>query len=164
MSWYQPTDAATAAELAATAPKFIEVLQPGEYDFEITSAVLGNADDGQKMITIDARIIGPDSDGKARDWLLPNDPKMKFKLRYMCEAVGLIKVFEAGQLQVSDFLGRKGRAHFTRRNAKKLKEDGTPYQNNHFGDLVRLGVPQIEPGVPVTTTPAPTKNSFDFED
>lgn len=85
----------------------------GEYSFEIL-----NADEkiskssGKDMLEILFKVYN--NDGKSKlitDYLLDNDdPRMSFKLRHLCNCVGLLESYNKGQLEAIQFIGKSGKA------------------------------------------------------
>lgn len=82
------------------------LMPEGEYPFVISAAEDTLSKSGNEMIKMTVRVYKPDgSFNLVTDYLLES---MQFKLRHACEACGLLKQYESGQLLGNDFVGKQG--------------------------------------------------------
>ena len=91
----------TDAELAD------ENFGPGVYDFEVVEAEDTQSQAGNDMIVVKLRLWN--KGGKTitvRDWLLE---AMAFKLKHAADSMGLLAVYQKGELSADHVTGRTGR-------------------------------------------------------
>lgn len=86
--------------------KEANLLQPGIYDFEVIAAEDKTSAAGNEMIALNMKVYGDNRIVYVTDYLME---KMAFKLRHACDACGLLKQYESGELQASDFEGKSGK-------------------------------------------------------
>lgn len=86
----------------------LNLLEPGEYDFEIIKAEDRRSKSGNEMIALTIKVW--DHAGKERtvfDWLLDSELS-HYKIKHFCFSVGLEDKYELGLLESNDCWGRKG--------------------------------------------------------
>lgn len=86
--------------------KEANLLQPGIYDFEVIAAEDKISAAGNEMIALNMKVYGDNRTVYVTDYLME---KMAFKLRHACDACELLKAYESGELQASDFEGKSGK-------------------------------------------------------
>lgn len=97
-------------KFAAKSEKEIQeenLLQPGIYDFEVTGAEDKTSKAGNDMIQLNIKVFG--EGGRSvlvTDYLME---KLAFKLRHACDACGLLKQYESGELNSDMFYGKAGK-------------------------------------------------------
>ena len=84
-----------------------ELLPPGDYDFEVTSAKEKTSKSGSEMIELTLTIPVKDREYKVWDYLVFSE-KSFWKLAAFAQAVGLEKAVEAGELAAFDCEGKSG--------------------------------------------------------
>jgi hypothetical protein len=84
-----------------------DLLNPGEYDYEVYRAEDKTSKAGNEMIQLSLKVFTGDGDKFVfiNDFLLDSIPH---KLRHFCAANGLLGVYESGTLQARDCLGKAG--------------------------------------------------------
>jgi len=108
------------------------LLEKGVYDFTVDTATSVNAKtDGTPMLKLGLTIYGPDGEHKIFDNL---HPKLEFKIRHFCDSIGILKVYETGQIDPGACEGRSGKAKVDIESAK----GDFPAKNN-----VRDYVPRV---------------------
>lgn len=81
----------------------------GEYDFEVVEAVDGESKAGNDMTTLRMFIFNDNGEKRTVfDYLVATEGGM-FKVRHFAEATGLMRQYEAGQMDADDMMGRTGR-------------------------------------------------------
>lgn len=104
------------------------LLPAGTYDFQVTEAEDTISKKGSEMIALKLKVF--DSNGGhriIRDWLLE---AMAFKLRHFCEATGLLKQYESGNLDALSMDGATGKVEII------VKDDPTYGKQNSVKDYV----------------------------
>lgn len=84
----------------------MNLIQPGQYQYEVISADEKTSAKGNEMIVAQLKIW--DQDGKERrltDWLMPSFPK---KLKHFCKASNLLDKYELGDVSAIDCLNKSG--------------------------------------------------------
>lgn len=134
------------------------LLPAGEYDFEIYKADDSKPSKaGDPMLTLSLRIFS--KDGTARmtnDWILLTDD-WAWKLRGLCEEVGLLDDYEAGKLDVADFPGQAGKLMLGVSKRKDTGEDQNGVKR--YGPDAKKK--QTEPAAPIKASDAPPAPSDD---
>lgn len=84
-----------------------DLFPAGEYDFEVVKAVDDTSKSGNEMIKLEIDVYAI-SGKKTRvyDYLLES---MDYKLKHFCEATGLLREYEAGDLTADMCKNRSGR-------------------------------------------------------
>lgn len=90
------------------------VLSPGEYDFEIETAVEKTSKKGNDMIEMQVRIFCPDGTTRLlRDWLVAGGDLGELKINHFVHATGLQDCYFAGNFSALDCEGACGRLRLT---------------------------------------------------
>lgn len=134
----------------------LNVLDPGEYPFVVTSvdegATKGGTDlDGNpkkthSMLIVNLKVASPiHGDRLVKDWVVLFDQEnpMAFKFRHFAHSCGLIKKYEDKMLEAKDFLNKKGivkigMKDWTNQYGEKKKQNSvldyvkSAQQNNDF--------------------------------
>lgn len=87
------------------------LLEKGIYDFEIISSEYKLTKDG-KSYNLVLKLKVYDQAGKPYfiwDYIPINSPTMKWKLRHLCKAIGLIEAYEQSSLYSESLLNKSGR-------------------------------------------------------
>lgn len=109
-----------------------EPLPAGTYGFEVVTAEDKLSSKGNEMIELDLKVFDNNSDkvAKVRDWLVA---AMMFKIKHICDATGLTKQYEAGQLTSDMLVGRSGKVHLV---IDTYEKDGETRRTNKVKDYV----------------------------
>ena len=124
------------------------LLDDGEYDFEIIEA----KDDvsktsGNEMLVVTAKVFGPDKDHTIKDYITNNG-----KLKKLCDTLGMMDAYNAGDLPAIDLVGACGKCKV---GIEKSEQYG---DKNRIVSYVPAGKASTAP--PVTTAdkvPPPAK-------
>ena len=100
-----------------------QLIEPGEYDFEVIDATEEVSKAGNPMIKLRLKIYVDDSERTIFDYLME---AVEFKLRHFCEAVGILDVYEAGDLLPVHCTARAGKVLI---GIRKDKSGQYPDQN-----------------------------------
>lgn len=112
----------TAEEAAAQA---FPMAPAGEYDFEIKAAQDKVSKNGQDMIELQLKVYNANGDEfKVRDFILPDHEQMGFRLRQLCECIGMVDTYEASELETYMLTGKCGRVK-TKVNPAEGKYDAS---------------------------------------
>jgi hypothetical protein len=98
----------------------------GEYDFQVTEAEEKDSSKGNPMIALKLDVFM--EDGKVRfqrDWLMTSSPSMEYKFRPFCEAVGILDLYESGNVDAQALIGRGGRVSIGQQDDKKYGPQNT---------------------------------------
>lgn len=104
------------------------LLEPGIYQFQVSSAINEVSKSGNEMIKLSLLIW--DKEGNTHhlyDYLLE---AMAYKLRHFCETMGLINKYEQGELHPSDCIGKQGHIELVIQEGK-FKDNGERYPNRN---------------------------------
>jgi Protein of unknown function (DUF669) len=107
------------------------LLQPGDYDFEVSDAEETISKAGNSMIKMKVKVF--DDLGSYRvvfDYLMES---VAYKLKHAAKAVGLGDAYERGELEAYDFINRSGRCKI---NIQKDKSGQYPDKNGITDYLV----------------------------
>ena len=96
------------------------LLKPGIYDFEVMRAEETTSRAGNAMIKLKVRVFHDGGEAHLYDYLVSTQVE---KLCAFCDAVGLSKEYDAGDVKSDDMEGRSGRAKIGIED-EKPKEDG----------------------------------------
>lgn len=96
------------------------LLKPGIYDFEVMLAEETTSRAGNAMIKLKVRVFHDGGEAHLYDYLVSTQVE---KLCAFCDAVGLSKEYDAGDVKSDDMEGRSGRAKIGIED-EKPKEDG----------------------------------------
>lgn len=105
-----------------------KLLAPGIYDFEIESAEDKVSKSGNDMIVVTLKVYGNNRHVYVTDYLME---KMAFKLRHACDACGILKAYESGELTSDLFCGKTGKVKL------KMEEAGEYPAKNIVVDYVK---------------------------
>jgi len=97
----------------------MKLMEPGEYAFTVSEAVETYSQAGNEMIKLTLKVIN--NLGRVytiNDFLLDSDA-MGFKIRHLCDAVGLIDKYESGEINAKDILNKRGMAKISIQKDKK---------------------------------------------
>lgn len=84
-----------------------QLLEKGDYDFEVLNAEDAVSKKGNPMIKLTLKIYDKNGNGRQMyDYLLE---ALAFKLKHFCEATGLDDKYKAGKLEASDCLAKSGK-------------------------------------------------------
>ena len=97
-----------------------KLLKPGIYDFEVMRAEETTSRAGNAMIKLKVRVFHDGGEAHIYDYLVSTQVE---KLCAFCDAVGLSKEYDAGDVKSDDMEGRSGRAKIGIED-EKPKEDG----------------------------------------
>lgn len=97
-----------------------KLLKPGIYDFEVMRAEETTSRAGNAMIKLKVRVFHDGGEAHLYDYLVSTQVE---KLCAFCDAVGLSKEYDAGDVKSDDMEGRSGRAKIGIED-EKPKEDG----------------------------------------
>lgn len=129
-------------------------LDPGEYDFMVTSATLKTSKSGNGMIELILKIW--DQAGKeytCYDWLVAI-PSMAYKAKHFWESVGNPEFYEKGSCLESDFMNTQGKV----KTGLQKSEDGQRL-NVRVVDYIPL-----QQNVKSTSSTLPPANDFVEDD
>lgn len=89
----------------------MSLLKEGEYDFNVFSSKDKISKSGNEMIHLVLSIKNNNKNYFIDDYLIDTDkmPSMSFKLRHLCENLGLIEQYNSGNLEAHELLNKKGR-------------------------------------------------------
>lgn len=96
------------------------LLKPGIYDFEVMRAEETTSRAGNAMIKLKVRVFHDGGEAHLYDYLVSTQVE---KLCAFCDAVGLSKEYDAGDVKSDDMEGRSGRAKIGIED-EKPKDDG----------------------------------------
>ena len=97
------------------------LLKRGIYDFEVMSAEETTSRAGNAMIKLKIRVFHDGGEAHLYDYLVSTQVE---KLCAFCDAVGLSKEYDAGDVKSDDMEGRSGRAKIGIED-EKPKDDGS---------------------------------------
>ena len=97
-----------------------KLLKPGIYDFEVMRAEETTSRAGNAMIKLKVRVFHDGGEAHLYDYLVSTQVE---KLCAFCDAVGLSKEYDAGDVNSDDMEGRSGRAKIGIED-EKPKDDG----------------------------------------
>lgn len=140
-----------------------EPWKAGNYDFTVQEASEGISSGGNEMIKLTLHVFNRDGNKRTVfDYLLATDSS-QWKVRHFCDAVGLTKQYEAGELDVNDIVQRSGELSL------RIKPAANGYPaGNQVGDYI-AGDPKEEKA-PVRPAPARSRQpvgattGVDFDD
>lgn len=104
------------------------LLEPGAYQFQVSTATNERSKSGNEMIKLTLNIW--DKKGNAHfiyDYLLE---AMATKLRHFCESTGLIDKYEIGEINPIDCMNRQGYVDLIIQEGK-IKNNGERYPNRN---------------------------------
>lgn len=84
----------------------MNLLPPGDYDFEVISASEEVSKKGNEMLVVKLRIFTDSGNKIITDYLTDS---VAYKVRHFAEAVGLLDSYETGYLNPDDLTARSGR-------------------------------------------------------
>lgn len=127
-----------------------QLIEPGEYDFEVLSAVDHISQSGNESIKLQVRVYVGETIRTIFDYLSAG---MEYKLRHFCEAVGILHFYESGELLAIHCAQRAGKCKV---GIQKDKTGAYP-DKNVIQDYL------VDEDSAVTTAPsiAPTKFTDD---
>lgn len=106
---------------------------PGEYDFVVNEAAEGISNAGNEQIKLTLHVLNRQGQQRTVFDYLPNTAKAQWKVRHFAEAVGMVRQYETGELQVGHMLQRPGRCKL------KIKPaDGQYSAQNSVADYIPL--------------------------
>lgn len=121
--------------------------KPGEYDFEVKTAVDDTSKAGNEMISLEIKVYNDLGEVRTvKDWLV-SSPGMMYKIKHFTDSVGLHNEYEAGTFDAYDCLNRTGKVKL-----KVEKGVGTYPDKNTVADYM----PATD-GKPKTKQSAPAK-------
>lgn len=89
--------------------KEVQNLMPeGVCFFEVLDACNDVSQKGNDMLVLDVRIYNDDQSKKVKDYLVSGIDAMAFKIRHLCEAIGCMAEYEAGELTPEMVTGGHG--------------------------------------------------------
>jgi len=89
--------------------KFRNLLPPGIYNFEVFDSIEKTSKkSGDPMIELVLKIIDSNRTFKVFDYLIDREP-MDFRIRQICECLGLMEKYNSGEIDSRDFFGKKGK-------------------------------------------------------
>jgi len=118
------------------------LLEDGEYDFAVNAAEDKLSKAGKEMIEL--KLIVWDKNGKDRfifDYLLE---AMAFKLRHFCEAMGLEKEYDAGEIKAEHCVGKSGKVLIGVQKGNAKPEGGTYPDKNQVKDYIKSEIKPVE--------------------
>ena len=98
----------------------------GDYRYRVLEATETESAKGNAMLKV--KITAFDDQGKQMhiyDYLLPEHEKMRFRLRQFMESLALIEVYDSGQLDSQQVVGRSGIV----RIGQQPEQNGYPARN-----------------------------------
>lgn len=114
----------------------MNLLEPGEGNFEIMNAIQKVSENGNPMIELILKVW--DKNGKERnifDYLV-NVPSMEHKIKRFCDCCGLEVQYQAGCFAAEDCIGKSGKLKIA---ITKDKSGQYPDKNTVAGYLVGKG-------------------------
>jgi len=84
------------------------LLEGGEYPFEVADAEEGQSKSGNDMIKLRLKVLGPDERQYGVFDYLVGTEGSAYKVRHFAESVGLLPQYEAGELEAISLIGRTG--------------------------------------------------------
>lgn len=139
----------------------------GDYDFEVHDA----ADDvskasGREQIKLTLYVFNDEGSKRTVFDYLGSDEKSQWKVRHFCAAVGLIRQYENGELDVYDIVNKTGRLNLA------LKRATSEYPaNNTVRDYIeaaeapmRVGGAASRPSEAAPRQPVPARSSQSARD
>jgi hypothetical protein len=120
-----------------------DLLQPGEYDFEVLAAEHAvSKKTGNPMIKLKLGVWRPNGSQQfVWDYLIAS---MEAKLRHFCDTTGLLPKYQAGTLAPEDCVGRSGKVKI----AISKDKDGQYPPKNEAKDYVCRPAKAIAPPQP----------------
>lgn len=113
------------------------LIEPGEYDFEVVAAFDKVSKSGNDMIELKLRVFA-ERERVINDFLLE---KIAYKLRHFAEATGLLDTYNSGDLIADDCVGKAGRVKI---GIQKDKTGAYPDKNT-VNDYVVDGTSEPKP-------------------
>lgn len=111
----------------------------GIYSFEVLKAVdTVSKSSGKDMLALTLKLFDGDKTCLVNDYITE---KVEFKLKHFCDATGLEKAYESGEVQAKDCLGKGGKVKI-----KIGKAQGEYAAKNEVKDYVVKGDLSIEEG------------------
>jgi hypothetical protein len=117
------------------------LIPKGTYDFECVKGEEKRSGKGNDMFVLDLKIWL--EDGSVRfltDWILPEFDMGLAKLLAFCDAAGMSELYDAGDLNATDCVGKAGKVVVSQ---KKDKDSGE--LRNKVVDYKRAGAEQVTP-------------------
>lgn len=94
------------------------LLDAGEYNFEIFEAKEKKSQSGNDMIEVQLRILNKyDKYIIIYDYLMDKEP-MDYKIRHLWESLGMIDKYNSGEINAEDLKDKRGKAKITIRKDK----------------------------------------------
>jgi hypothetical protein len=134
------------------------LLEKGDYDATVLTAENDTSKAGNEMIVLQLQVFG--QNGRTvplKDWLLPSMP---MKLIRFCQSAGLMDLYNKGQLQAGDCIGRDVCV------AVKVEEDKSgqyPPQNKVAGYKVKAENGGQNAPAPSRSAESPVSDEPKFE-
>lgn len=102
-------------------------LEEGIYEFVIEKAEPGISKAGNKKIDLTLKVIDRGNHRFVFDCLVATE-NMAYKIKHLCESVGLSAAYEAGKLCPDVLIGRNGMLELYHQKGN-VKPDGTKYKD-----------------------------------
>lgn len=122
----------------------------GDYDFEVHDAADDVSDAGNEQIKLTLYVFNEEGRKRTVFDYLPSSEKSQWKVRHFAEAVGLIRSYEAGELDVNDIVEKTGKLKLG------FKKATAQYPaNNQVADYIPRGDEAERATRPAPARPAP---------
>lgn len=114
--------------------KATHIIEAGTYEFQVDEVITVNSyghamtdKNGNEMCKL--KLLVNDADGNERVvyTYISGDDRFAYKLRHFAKTIGMLAQYEAGSLQVTESVGRRGQAQI-------IIKKGTP-KNDGSGDV-----------------------------
>jgi hypothetical protein len=129
-------------------------LTPGDYDFEVVSAMEKVSKSGNDMIEMQLRVFCEDGSTRLiRDWLVPGSDLGDLKLNRFAHATGLEDLYFEGGLSGLACVGASGKVRLT------IQADPKYGDQSRVKDYVVPTFEETEPAIAETVPDKPAKRS-----
>jgi len=85
-----------------------DLLPKGEYEFSVLEIAEKFSKAGNEMLEVKLHLSSGNETRTIRDWIVMMD-SMAFKFKHFCEALGFLKEYEKGEIDLKALIGRHGK-------------------------------------------------------
>lgn len=133
----------------------LNMVDDGIYDFEVVKATQKTSKSGNQMIEL--QLLVWDKSGKAHtvfDYLV-SITSMVYKIKHFCDTVGLDKEYLAGNFDVMQCDGRRGKAHIIVQAGQPNSNGGMYPDKNAVRDYVMTDAGAVKVDLSGSKSPEP---------
>lgn len=137
------------------------LLDPGICDFEVADAKDTSSQARNDMMVLTVIVYQGDQKKTIKDYLVGQVDSMAFKIRHFADTIGMLDVYESGQLEAENVIGATGKCRID----IDKKDPAFPPKNVIRDYIKRDSQPQKAPTAVTNTTPkAAIKGSASAKD